>query len=105
MAKELKSNVINLKIEAKQASVQMLKEIKLSGTSLKIDHSRLISFIVVDYFDIYFKKSKNKIIDAHRDSKKQIQGKLSKLNEKQLHALSRYISKIEIKDELETDDN
>ncbi len=105
MAKPLRSGVVNLSSDAKASSLSMLEEVKKNESDLKIDHSKLVSFIVNDYKARFFKKNLDKIVLAHRDSKKQIKNKLSDLNESQLQALSKALLKIEqentIKSELE----
>lgn len=109
MAKPLKSGVVNLGPDAKDSSLYMLEEVKKSESDLKIDHSKLVSFIVNDYKARFFKKNLNKIALAHRDSKKQIKNKLSDLSESQLQALSKALLKIEqentLKGEVEVIEN
>ena len=98
MVKPLKSGVVNLSDEAKNSGLFMLKNLLKNESELKVDHSRLISFIVNDYKERFFFKNINKILSAHRDSKKQIKNKLSDLNESQLQALSKALQKIELED-------
>lgn len=99
MVKPLKSGVISLTKCAREASINMLEEIERTEKNLKIDHSKLVSYIVSEYRDKYFKKNMKKIISMHRDSKKQIKNKLSGLSDEQLLALTKAIVKIEQEDD------
>ena len=95
MVKPLKSGVINLSQDAKASSHYMLEEVMKKESGLKVDHSKLVSFIVNDYKERFFTKSLEKIARAHRDSKKQIKNKLANLSDSQLQALSKALLKIE----------
>ena len=95
MPKPLKSGVINLSKSAKQSSLYMLEEITRRDHELKIDYSKLISFIVNDYRTKYFQSNLKRIITAHKDSRKKIKNKLSSLSESQLQALFKALNKIE----------
>jgi hypothetical protein len=98
VGKDLKSSVVTLKSQARHANVLMLEELKQMDESIKIDHSKLVSFILIDYRENYFEKNKKRIATFHRDSKEQIRGKLTGLSLEQLEAVSKYIEKIQFKE-------
>lgn len=105
MTKELKSSVVTLKTNAKEASVSMLQELKSMELNMKIDHSKLVSYIVADYKENYFHKNKKKIANFHRDSKKQLKSKISDLTQEQLENLSKYIERMQPKVKTESHTN
>jgi hypothetical protein len=74
----------------------MIEELKKVESSVKISHTKLVSFIVTEYMEKYFSKNKKSISIEYRDSKKQITGKLTELNNEQLLALSKYIEKLKL---------
>ena len=99
---KVKNTVVTLKTSARESVDKMLSELKILEPTLRIDRSRLVSFIVIDYFEKLFTKSLKKIIEAHKDSRKQIKNKLNDLSSRELDAISKYISKMKsgaIKDE------
>lgn len=91
---KVKNTVVTLKTSAKESVDKMLSELRVLEPTLKIDRSRLVSFIVIDYFEKLFTKSLKRIIEAHKDSRKQIKNKLNELSNRELDAVSKYIAKM-----------
>lgn len=94
MAKPLKSGVISLNENAKESCLEMMQNIQNTNDKIKIDHSKLVSFIVTEYKEKFFNRSINKIISFHKDSRKELKSKLDTLTHKELETLSKYISKL-----------
>ena len=100
MVKPLKSGVISLNKKAKDACLEMMQKIQTTNCKLKIDHSKLVSFIVAEYKEKYFSRNIDKITSFHKDSRKEINNKLNTLSHKELETLSKYISKLRPEGEL-----
>ena len=97
------SNVIRLSDEASVGLGEMLKTLTSIGASLKINHSKLLSFIALDYKDRYFEKNQEKIILHHLDKRKDAQDKLVSLSENDLEAVVKFLTKLK-KDALQSHD-
>ena len=88
------SNVIRLSDEASVGLGEMLKILTSTGAILKINHSKLLSFIMLDYKERYFEKNQEKIILHHLDKRKDAQDKLVTLSDEDLEAVVKFLSKI-----------
>ena len=98
MARTLKSGVVSLNGEAKKSCLEMMRKIDTNDSRLKIDHSKLVSYIIIDYSDKYFAKNLKKIVSFHTDSRQEIKSKLNKFSNEELELLSKYISKLKPED-------
>jgi hypothetical protein len=96
MTKKSSGCVINLSEQASLDTTKMIQGLRDFDSSVKVSHTKLVSFIVSEYEDKYFVKNQKSIAIEFRDSKKQITGKLTELSRDQLLSLSKYIEKIKI---------
>ncbi len=94
MIKPLKSGVVNLNDIAKRSSLAMMEKLTKIDPNIKIDHSKLVSYIVVHYHEKYFNKNIKNIISFHRDSRKEIKSKLDSLTNAEIETLSKYLTKL-----------
>jgi hypothetical protein len=88
------SGLVRLSLEAQETLSVMLLEINKIESHLKINNSKLISFIVMDYKERSFEKNKDKIIASHRDRKKEIHQKLKSLSGNDLESLLKTLDKM-----------
>lgn len=94
MAKIQKSGVIRLNESAINSMSEMLTELFKEDQHLKINHSKLASFILSEFHYRYFDKAKHRLILAHQDKKKFIMDKIDKLDIEKLDATIKYLEKI-----------
>ncbi len=89
-----KTSVVRLSDEANNSLIEMLKELSGFDAALKINNSKLISFIVLDYREKNFEKNKEKIAQSHRDKRKDANSKLCALSEFELENVIKFLDKI-----------
>ncbi len=94
MPKIQKSGVIRLNDDAINSMSVMLMELFKEDQHLKINHSKLASFILTEYHDKYFEKSKPRLVLAHQDKKKFIMDNIEGLDIEKLDATIKYLEKI-----------
>jgi hypothetical protein len=94
MAKIKKSCLIRLNEEAINSMSTMLMELLNDDKSLKVNHSKLASFILTEYHTKHFEKAKPRLIIAHQDKKKCIINKIEGLDLEELDATIKYLEKL-----------
>lgn len=72
----------------------MLMELFKEDEYLKINHSKLASFILTEFHGKYFEKTKPRLLLAHQDKKKHILEKIETLDLEELDAAIKYLEKI-----------
>jgi len=65
---------------AQQALSSMLETLKNEGKFIRINSSKLSSWIIYFFFEENFKKEKEKIISAHFNTKEYLKGLASKID-------------------------
>jgi hypothetical protein len=93
MNKPIKRSVVTLKEDARQACLSMLRELRTKDKSVRIDNSKLVSYILCEYFESFFHKNKEKIRNSFQDSKKKIISDINDLSPEKLEELSRFLIK------------
>lgn len=91
---KIKKGVIRLSAEATNSMSIMLMELLNADTRIKICHSQLASFILMEYHLKYFKRSKQRLIVAHQDKKKCIIDKIEGMDIDKLEATIKYLDKL-----------
>lgn len=94
MPRAQKSGVIRLDVEAINSMSVMLMEILTEDNQLKINHSKLASYILCEFYSKYFEKAKARLVLAHQDKKKCIMNKIDGLGLEELEATIKYLEKI-----------
>ena len=89
-----KSGLIHLTEDATNSMSEMLVELFKVDEHLKINHSKLASFILTEYRSKYFEKSKSRLVIAHQDKKKHLKDAIELLNMEELEATMKYLSKL-----------
>ena len=89
-----KSGLIHLTEDAINSMSEMLVELFKVDEHLKINHSKLASFILNEYRSKYFEKSKPRLVLAHQDKKKHLKDAIELLNMEELEATMKYLSKL-----------
>jgi hypothetical protein len=89
-----KSGLIHLTEDAINSMSEMLVELFKVDEHLKINHSKLASFILTEYRSKYFEKSKSRLVLAHQDKKKHLKDAIELLNMEELEATMKYLSKL-----------
>jgi hypothetical protein len=73
---------------------EMLVELFKVDEHLKINHSKLASFILTEYRSKYFEKSKSRLVIAHQDKKKHLKDAIEALDVAEIEATLKYLDKI-----------
>jgi hypothetical protein len=94
MPKAQKSGVIRLDEEAINSMSVMLMELLSEEKNLKINHSKLASFILSEFHSKHFEKAKSRLVLAHQDKKKCIMNQIEGLGLEELEATIKYLEKI-----------
>ena len=89
-----KSGLIHLTEDAVNSMSEMLVELFKVDEHLKINHSKLASFILTEYRSKYFENSKSRLVLAHQDKKKHLKDAIELLNMEELEATMKYLSKL-----------
>jgi hypothetical protein len=89
-----KSTVVRLSAQAEKDFRWMIDELTNSDPKSRLNNSKLLSFIVVDFKDKYFERTKDRILLAHRDKRKDAKDKLASLSETELEGVINYLNKI-----------
>lgn len=72
----------------------MLAELSVLDSDLILNTSKLVSYLLLEFKEKQFDKSKNAIAHFFRDKRKDAQAKLSSLSEEELDAAIKYLIKI-----------
>lgn len=94
MSKIKKSGVIRLSEEAINSMGVMLMELLNEDRGLKVNHSKLASFILTEFHLKYFKRAIPRLVIAHQDKKKCILDKIEGLDLQELDATIKYLEKL-----------
>jgi hypothetical protein len=89
-----KSGLIHLSEDATNSMSEMLMELFKVDEHLKINHSKLASFILSEYRTRHFDKAKSRLVQAHQDKKKHLKDAIERLNIEELEATMKYLSKM-----------
>jgi len=89
-----KSGLIHLTEEASNSMSEMLMELLKVDEHLKVNHSKLASFILSEYRIKNFEKAKSRLVEAHQDKKKHLKDAIELLNMDELEATMKYLSKL-----------
>ena len=89
-----KSGLIHLSEDATNSMSEMLMELFKIDEHLKINHSKLASFILSEYRTRHFEKAKSRLVQAHQDKKKHLKNAIELLNMEELEATMKYLSKL-----------
>jgi hypothetical protein len=89
-----KSGLIHLTEDATNSMSEMLVELFKLDEHLKINHSKLASFILTEYRSKYFEKSKSRLVLAHKDKKKHLKDAIEALDVTEIEATLKYLDKI-----------
>jgi hypothetical protein len=94
-----KSGLIHLTEDATNSMSEMLVELFKVDEHLKINHSKLASFILTEYRSKYFEKSKSRLVIAHQDKKKHLKDAIEALDVAEIEATLKYLDKIKKTDD------
>ncbi len=94
MSKHKRSGVIRLTEEAINSMSVMLMQLLNQDSDLKVNHSKLASFILTEFHYKHFKKDIPRLIIANQDKKKCILDKIEGLDLQELDATIKYLEKL-----------
>jgi len=94
-----KSGLIHLTEDATNSMSEMLVELFKVDEHLKINHSKIASFILTEYRSKYFEKSKSRLVIAHQDKKKHLKDAIEALDVAEIEATLKYLDKIKKTDD------
>ncbi len=80
--------------KAQAAISEMLTELYVIEPNLILNTSKFVSFLLSEYKEKQFDKSKDSIAHHFRDKRKDAKSKLSSLTEEELEAAIKYLTKI-----------
>lgn len=80
--------------KAQAAISEMLTELYVIEPTLILNTSKFVSFLLVEYKEKQFDKSKDSIARHFRDKRKDAKNKLFSLSEEELEAAIKYLTKI-----------
>lgn len=89
-----KSNAVRLTDEAFGHLGEMLRMTLEAEPGLKMNNFKLISYIVSDYKERYFIRSRERISEFHRDKKSDARNMINTLSDIELENVIRYLDKI-----------
>jgi hypothetical protein len=93
--KEVKSkSVARLSQKAQEAMNEMLNDLVTCESDLIINTSKLVSFLLIEFKEKYFERSKSGIAYVFRNKRKHAETRLSALTEEELEAAIKYLTKI-----------
>lgn len=98
MNKIKKSSLIRLNEDAINSMSVMLMELLKVDQYLKINHSKLASYIVVEFHNKHFDKAKPRLVLAHQDKKKHLKESIDSLDVDEIEAAIKYLEKIKKSD-------
>ena len=98
MSKVKKSSLVRLNEEAINSMSFMLMELFKIDDHLKINHSKLASFILTEFQIKYFEKGKSRLVLAHQDKKKHLKVAIEALDVEEIEATIKYLEKIKRSD-------
>lgn len=98
MNKIKKSSLIRLNEEAINSMSIMLMELFKEDEDLKINHSKLASWIVTEFHAKHFEKTKSRLVLAHQDKKKHLKSAIETLGAEEIEATIKYLEKIKKSD-------
>ncbi len=87
---------VRLSQSAYEQLSSMCENILSQDPEVKINLSKLLSFIIEEFQGRYFEKSKERIITLHRDKRKDAKKKLDKISEEQLESVMKVLGKLKI---------
>ena len=93
--KEVRSkSVARLSQKAQEAMNEMLNDLVTCESDLIINTSKLVSFLLIEFKEKYFERSKCGIAYVFRNKRKHAETRLSALTEEELEAAIKYLTKI-----------
>lgn len=93
MSKKEITSVVRLSTEATNSLNVMLEELLKEDKSLRINYSKLVSYILLDFHHRSFASFKQKLLLEYQDKAKHLKSKLKVLGSKELNAVIKYLDK------------
>lgn len=94
MSKNENTSVIRLSKDASSSLSTMLNELLKIDENLKINYSKLASYILTDFKKRSFERLKPKLAFEHQDKKKHLKGKIESLDSKELETIIKFLGKL-----------
>lgn len=94
MNKKENTSVVRLSAEATNSLDVMLEELLKEDKSLRVNYSKLVSFILSDFHQRSFTSFKPKLLLEYQDKAKHLKSKLKVLSSKELNAVIKYLDKL-----------
>lgn len=94
MNKKETTSVVRLSAEATNSLNAMLEELLKEDKSLRVNYSKLVSFILLDFHQRNFASFKPKLLVEYQDKAKHLKSKLKVLGSKELNAVIKYLDKL-----------
>lgn len=88
------SYAVRLSKKAHDDLAEMLKEVLTTDADLKLNLSKLLTFVVTEFREKHFQKSKEKIIILYKDHRKEAQEALDSIPESQLESFMKMLEKM-----------
>jgi hypothetical protein len=94
MIEKKSKSLARLSPKAQEAIGEMLTELSVIESDLILNTSKFVSFLLVEFKEKQFDKSKSAIAHYFRDRRKDAKNKLAKLTEEELEVAIKYLTKI-----------
>ncbi len=87
-------SLARLSPKAQKSLTEMLNELVIVEHNLTLNTSKLVSFLLIEFKDKHFEKSKQNIAYFFRNKRKHAEKRLSVLTEEELEAAIKYLTKL-----------
>jgi hypothetical protein len=94
MLEKKAKSLARLSPKAQEAISEMLTDLSVIESDLILNTSNLVSFVLIEFKEKQFDRSKSAIAHHFRDKRKDAKNKLSSLTEEELEAAIKYLTKI-----------
>jgi hypothetical protein len=94
MSKVKSMSMARLSPKAQEAMSEMLSALMALESDLILNTSKLVSYLLIDFKEKQFEKSKASIAYSFRNKRKHAKTRLSALTEEELEAAIKYLTKI-----------
>ena len=94
MSKKNNTSVVRLSTEATASLNAMLCDLQKDSKELRVNYSKLTSYILLDFHKRCFEGQKPKLLLEYQDKAKHLKSKIKVLGSKELNAVIKYLDKL-----------
>ena len=93
VSKNENTSVIRLNVDASKSLETMLEELLKEDKNLRVNYSKLASYIMLEFHKKNFDRLKPKLILAYQDKKRALKARIEGLSHDELEAAFKYLDK------------